>query len=75
MKCNVGKTDRIIRIAIGIIALAVAFLGGLEGTLKIIAIIIGVIGLGTGVLKFCALYTLFGMNTCETTNPEENKQA
>ena len=74
MKCNVGKTDRIIRIAIGIIALAVAFLGGLEGTLKIIAIVVGVIGLGTGILKFCALYTLFGMNTCETTN-SDNKQA
>ena len=72
MKCNVGKTDRIIRIAIGIIALAVAFFGGLTGILKIIAIVIGIIGLGTGLLKFCALYTLFGMNTCETSNSDNN---
>ena len=66
MKCNVGKTDKIIRIIIGIITLGIAFFGGVEGTLKIILIIVGIIGLGTGILGFCALYTLLGINTCKT---------
>ena len=72
MKCNVGKTDRIIRIVIGVIALLIAFFGGTSGALQIILIVVGIIGLGTGIFRFCALYTLLGMNTCQTEEKPSN---
>ncbi|MDL5038465.1 MULTISPECIES: YgaP family membrane protein [Comamonadaceae] len=59
MKFNVGGVDRILRIVIGLVLIALAATGtvGWWGWL-------GVIPLLTGVVRFCPLYSLVGMNTC-----------
>ena len=59
MKFNVGGGDRILRIVIGLVRTARAATGtvGWGGWL-------GVIPLLTGVVRFCPLYSLVGMNTC-----------
>ena len=59
MKLNVGGVDRILRIALGVVLIALAATGtvGWWGWL-------GVVPLATGLLRFCPLYTLLGMNTC-----------
>ena len=59
MKFNVGGVDRILRIVIGRVLIALAATGtvGWWGWL-------GVIPLLTGVVRFCPLYSLVGMNTC-----------
>jgi hypothetical protein len=59
MKVNVGSTDRILRIVVGLalIGLTLAGMIGVWGW-------IGVVPLLTGVFKFCPAYTLLGMNTC-----------
>ena len=71
MKQNVGNTDRYIRIAIGVVLVLV-------GTIGINNPIVGIIGLivmGTGVFKFCALYSLLGINTtCKVDKTEEAKK-
>ena len=56
---NVGTLDRIIRIIIGIALIALAFTGtiGLWGY-------IGIILLATGLLRWCPLYSLLGLQTC-----------
>ena len=56
---NVGTVDRIIRIIIGLVLITLAFTGtvGLWGY-------IGIIPLVTGLLKWCPLYTLLGVQTC-----------
>jgi hypothetical protein len=56
---NVGTLDRIIRIVLGITLIALAYTGviGAWGY-------IGVIPLATGLLKWCPLYTLLGIQTC-----------
>jgi fatty acid desaturase len=59
MKFNVGSTDRILRIVVGL-ALIVATLAGWIGVWGWI----GVVPLLTGIFKFCPAYTLLGMNTC-----------
>jgi hypothetical protein len=59
MKINVGSTDRILRIVVGL-ALIGATLAGMIGVWGWI----GVVPLLTGVFKFCPAYTLLGMNTC-----------
>lgn len=60
---NVGSTDKIIRIIVGIVLLAAGFLLSLGSTLKIILIVVGLINLVTAFTSFCLLYTLFGINT------------
>ena len=59
MKFNVGGVDRILRIIIGLVLIVLAATGtvGWWGWL-------GVIPLLTGVVRFCPLYSLVGMNTC-----------
>lgn len=59
MKINVGGIDRILRIVVGLILIALAFTGtvGVWGW-------IGVVPLFTGLFRFCPAYTLLGMNTC-----------
>ncbi len=60
MKCNVGYTDKIIRI---ILAVVIAALGAyFKSWLGLIAII----PLATGLSLFCPIYKIFGLNTCST---------
>jgi len=56
---NVGTLDRIIRIILGLAFIALAYTGiiGAWGY-------IGIIPLATGLLKWCPLYTLLGVQTC-----------
>lgn len=60
MKANVGNTDRVIRIALGLALVAWAVTTGPVWAW------IGVVPLATGIFQFCPLYTLLGMNTCKT---------
>lgn len=59
MKLNVGGIDRILRIVVGLVLIAMAATGavGWWGWL-------GIIPLLTGVVRFCPLYSLVGLNTC-----------
>lgn len=58
LKNNMGKTDRIIRIVIGLILIANVFVG-LQSPLGWI----GVILLVTGLTDICPVYNLLGINT------------
>lgn len=58
MKANVGGIDRILRIIIGAALILWALLGGP------IWAWIGVLPLVTGILRFCPVYPLLGINTC-----------
>lgn len=59
MKCNVGSTDRILRIVAGLgIAIGGVIFESYWG-------LIGVVFLATAVFRFCPLYTVLGMNTDE----------
>lgn len=59
MKANVGGIDRIARIAVGLVLMALAATQtvGLWGY-------IGVVPLLTGLFRVCPLYSLLGVNTC-----------
>lgn len=58
MKANVGNTDRIIRIVVGLALIVWALAGGPVWAW------IGVLPLATGLIRYCPAYGLFGMNTC-----------
>lgn len=60
MRANVGRLDRIVRIAIGILLLAlIVLVPGPERWWGLL----GVIPLATATLSFCPLYSLLGINT------------
>ena len=60
MKANVGGIDKILRIVIGAALIAWVLLA--NGP---VWAWIGVVPLATGLLNFCALYSILGINTCK----------
>ena len=61
MTANVGSTDRIIRIVVGVALIAwVLLMGGPTWAW------IGVLPLVTGLMRVCPAYSILGMNTCGT---------
>ena len=61
METNVGNLDRTLRVVIGITLLSLLCFG--EGQLKWVGLI-GIVPIATGLMRFCPLYPLFGINTC-----------
>lgn len=67
MKPNEGTIDRGLRVVLGIVALVAAFmwLGATSGTiLGILAAVVGVVLVITGVVGFCPAYAIVGLKTC-----------
>ena len=57
MKCNIGKTDRLLRIALGLLVLALgAAFDSYWG-------LVGLVPLATGICRSCPLYSLFHIDT------------
>jgi hypothetical protein len=68
MKANVGGVDKVLRIVVGILLLALIFL--IDGPAKWWGLV-GLLPLGTGLFGFCPLYAVLGFSTC----PQEKKGA
>ncbi len=66
-KANIGSTDRIIRLVLGL-ALAALGIIAFSGLVQIILIVLGVVAIFTATTGFCLLYRIFGINTCK--NPK-----
>jgi uncharacterized membrane protein len=63
MKINEGRTDRIIRIVLGIVLLVLGIAVIATGWLEWIVVALGAILLITGIVGFCPLYALLKLNT------------
>ena len=59
MNANVGTVDRIARVALGLLLIALAATGTTGPWAYI-----GIIPLATGVLRFCPAYRIFGFSSC-----------
>ncbi|QCK16699.1 YgaP family membrane protein [Mangrovivirga cuniculi] len=64
MEKNMGTTDRVIRVILAIIVVALYFTNIITGTVGITLMALAGIFLITGFISFCPLYTPFGLNTC-----------
>ena len=60
MQCNVGRTDRVLRITVGSLLILLS-LSGVIGAWGWI----GIVPLATGIFRFCPAYPLLGMNTAK----------
>jgi hypothetical protein len=63
MKTNESSLDRIIRVILGIVLLALYFAGTVTGVMGIVFIVLGAVSLLTGVVGFCPLYALLKFRT------------
>ena len=59
MTRNVGTVDRIARIILGLVLLALIFVGP-----KTMWGLVGLVPLLTGLISWCPLYSIFGIATC-----------
>ncbi|WP_315705731.1 MULTISPECIES: DUF2892 domain-containing protein [unclassified Bradyrhizobium] len=59
MTQNVGKTDRLIRLVVGLAVLSLVFVGP-----KTLWGLLGLIPLGTALIGWCPPYAMLGINTC-----------
>lgn len=60
MPCNEGKIDRILRVFVGLVLIALVFVGPQTPWGWI-----GVVPLLTGIFGYCPAYSLLGLNTCK----------
>ncbi len=60
-KTNVGSIDRILRIVVGIVLIALVFIGP-----KTPWGWVGLVPLLTGLFSTCPIYSLLGFKTCKT---------
>ncbi len=65
MKKNVGGIDSIIRTALGVVAALAGFFVPMSMGLRIVAFLIAVILLFTGIYGFCPIWFALGINTKE----------
>ncbi|NMD68752.1 DUF2892 domain-containing protein [Bacillus sp. DNRA2] len=61
MKANVGGTDRVLRLILGILLLGLFLL---EGNVKYFGIL-GIVFIATAAIRFCPFYPLLKINTCK----------
>jgi uncharacterized membrane protein HdeD (DUF308 family) len=59
---NESKLDKNIRLGVGIVALLLGIFA-FTGTLQIVALIVGALGVFTGLTGFCLIYKLLGIKT------------
>ncbi|MDR3372475.1 MAG: DUF2892 domain-containing protein [Ancalomicrobiaceae bacterium] len=69
---NIGTLDRIVRIVLGVVLLAVAFVPTVDAALHVpvlagpwqwVVAIVGAVALVTGLVRICPLYRVLGLRT------------
>lgn len=68
MKNNMGKTDKLIRLALAAIIAGLYFTNVITGTVAIVLGVFAIIFALTSFISFCPLYAPFGLNTKSKDN-------
>lgn len=63
-KTNEGTADRAIRVIVGVVLLALYFMGTAVGVWGWLALAAGAIMLLTGAVGVCPIYSVLGVSTC-----------
>ena len=71
MTCNVGGIEKPIRLVGGLLLVGVGAFGGLSGVGMGVALTLGGVFLATGLIGYCPLTSLLGINTCHSSSGEK----
>jgi hypothetical protein len=63
MKKNMGTVDKVIRILVAVVVVALYFTNVISGTLGIILLVLAAVFVLTSVFSTCPLYMPFGLST------------
>ena len=67
---NIGSPDRIARLVVGVLLLVLVLFSGMpllaSGLWKTIFTIVGLVLIGTALMRFCPLYRLLGMSSSKS---------
>ena len=70
MTINVGAADRIVRLVVGLVLVALPFvtnIGLVQSTIgTIISVVVGLVLIGTAAMKTCPLYSVLGIRTTKS---------
>lgn len=69
MACNLGRLERTIRIALGVILIGIGYLAALPTGAAVAVYVIGAVAAITGLAGFCPAWKLLGLNTCVAKAP------
>lgn len=64
MKANMGNADRLIRVILALVMIALYATGTVTGTTGIVLLVLSAVFILTSLVKFCPLYPFVGLNTC-----------
>lgn len=70
MKSNVGTNDRVIRLLLASLIASLYFTHIIPASMATAMLIIGGSFVLTGLTSFCPIYTVLGIDTCETKEQE-----
>lgn len=65
MKKNIGTIDKVIRVLIAVVVVALYFSNVISGTLAIILLALSAILVVTSLISFCPLYWPFGLSSAK----------
>jgi hypothetical protein len=65
MKKNLGKLDRVLRVILSVMLIALSAKGVITGFFGTLSYVLALVFLVTSIVQFCPLYLPFGINTCE----------
>lgn len=64
MKVNVGSIDRILRLVLAVVFVALYFTKTVTGTLGIVLLVLAGVFTLTALMRSCPIYSILGMSTC-----------
>jgi Protein of unknown function (DUF2892) len=65
MKLNMGKVDRVLRVAAALVIVVLYFAGMINGTVAVILLAVAAIFMATSWVGVCPLYLPFNISTCK----------
>ncbi len=72
MMCNLGLTERAIRVIVGGTLVTIGYLADISMGAVIAVYLVGAIALMSGIAGFCPAWKLLGINTCATKKAVAN---
>jgi Protein of unknown function (DUF2892) len=68
---NIGHHERVIRVAFGLLLLALSGFSLLPGWGDLVLMVVGLIAFLTGIIGFCPAWRVMGINTCPAKKSED----